>query len=268
MYEIGDDLLVFSGGKHSPLIGGKRQNHLLRRWIFIRDNPDSFIENQNEQKVKMWNSMKVVVKKPQSWFLGLYELAIGGAFIAFVGLWGIPFLEDRLNMSAEAAATALIFAWMGFGIGSPVIGWLSDKVNRRCLPLTISALMGVFSSLGLIYLSNLNTAILFVLLFFFGLSASGQALVFAIVRENNHITTTGAANGFNNMAVVLGGVIYLPFIGKFLDIEWTGHVRNGIRVYGVSEYHMALIILPVSFMIAAAVSTFLIRETYCRPLDK
>ncbi|MCP3943630.1 MAG: hypothetical protein GY710_19425 [Desulfobacteraceae bacterium] len=37
MYEIGDDLLVFSGGKHSPLIGGKRQNHLLRRWIFIKN---------------------------------------------------------------------------------------------------------------------------------------------------------------------------------------------------------------------------------------
>ena len=108
--------------------------------------------------------------------------------------------------------------------------------------------------------------ILYIMLFLVGIALSAQALTFAVIKDNNHTSTLGAASGFNNMAVVLGGVILQPFIGELLDINFQGVIVNGARVYQLHNYYTAFAVLPLCFLIAIIISTIFIKETRCKSI--
>ena len=105
---------------------------------------------------------------------------------------------------------------------------------------------------------------MYLLLFIFGLGASGQALVFALVKDNNEPARVGTAIGFNNMAVVLGGMLQ-PLVGFILIYAWDGVVEEGIPLYTVANYQLALLILPIAYFIALIVAVFCLRESNCQP---
>lgn len=159
----------------------------------------------------------------------------------------------------------MIFIWLGVAIGSPFIGWISDYFERRCWPLIVAAIIGLLSAMIVIYKPNLNYDILLLLLFILGLSASGQSLVFAVIKDNNYVYHSGAANGFNNMVIVSTGAIFQPLIGKILDLTWSGALHNGVRLYSVHQYQLALTLLPLVLFVAIVVSMFLFaKRIVCR----
>ena len=60
--------------------------------------------------------------------------------LAFVGLWGVPYMMEEHDLSRPSAATSTSLALIGFGIGSPLFGWFNDYLSRRKAPMLISAL--------------------------------------------------------------------------------------------------------------------------------
>ncbi|MGD9152387.1 MAG: MFS transporter [Gammaproteobacteria bacterium] len=236
-------------------------------FLVVRNQPaGARQENITEHsEFNMLQSMYIVLNNPQTWYIALYAFCIWGTTLAFAALWGIPFLKTSLHVSTFYAANAIAIIWIGIGIGSPLIGWISDKIKKRRLPLIITALLGLICMSGAIYIPHIPKLLLFILLFGIGLALSAQTLTFGVVKDNNPIDTTGTANGFNNMAVVLSGVILQPFIGKLLDMNFHGMTINGVRAYQVHDYHIAFIALPVCFLIAALMSIIFIKETNCEP---
>jgi sugar phosphate permease len=235
-------------------------------WLSVRNKPATFVEEEAGEPYSMTRALGIVLKKPQTWFMSVYAFAVWGPILAFAALWGIPFLGASLHLSARGAANAVAFVWIGIGVGSPLIGWASDAMGRRCILLTISAFIGLASVLVIMYVSHLTMPVLYTLLFVMGLAASGQSLIFGVVKDNNHTNTSGAANGFTNMTVVLGGIILQPVIGKLLDLNWSGVLYHGVRIYNLQDYRMALLVLPACFLLAVIMSIFFIRETYCKPV--
>src|SRR5262249_39047600 len=149
----------------------------------------------------------------------------------FAALWGVPFMVAAYGISTQAASAALAMTWVGIGVGSPLIGWWSDHIGQRCLPLIVSAVLGVLSLVVVIYVPNLPTFLLYVSLFVLGLAASGQSLAFGVVKDNNHPSVTGTAIGFNNMATVAGGALFQPLVGIFLQLNWDGVMQGNAPVY-------------------------------------
>ncbi|MGD9108981.1 MAG: MFS transporter [Gammaproteobacteria bacterium] len=236
-------------------------------FLIVRNQP-VHIKQENSAKRSEFNmlqSMYIVLNNPQTWHIALYAFCIWGPTLAFAALWGIPFLRTSLHISTFHAANAIAIIWIGIGVGSPLIGWISDKIKKRRLPLIITALLGLICMSGVIYIPHIPKFLLLILLFGIGLALSAQTLTFGIVKDNNPVDTTGAANGFNNMAVVLSGVILQPFIGKLLDMNFHGTIINGVRIYQVHNYHIAFIALPACFLIAVLMSTIFIKETNCEP---
>ena len=72
----------------------------------------------------------------------------------------------------------------------------------------------------------------------------------------------GTAIALTNMVVMIGGSVFQPVVGKILDIEWTGVLVHGARVYSSQAYQTALIVLPIGMLLAFLI-TFLVRETHC-----
>lgn len=97
------------------------------------------------------------------------------------------------------------------------------------------------------------------------MASSTQILSYAIVKDINRPTHIAAAVGVNNMTALIGGALLQPFVGFLLQRFWKGNTLESIPVYSLGNYHMALSIVPLCFLIGSMVSIFFIKETKCTP---
>lgn len=236
-------------------------------WWIVRDRPaEAQSNNSHPMTPRLGQSLKEVCGNSQTWMIGIYAFASWAPITAFAAIWGVPYLSSLYNVGTTEAAAACSMIWLGIGIGSPLIGWWSDVIGRRQLPLTIAALLGVFSLVCILYLPGVSFTMMWVLLFIFGLAASGQSLSFGSVTDNNRPEVVGAAIGFNNMAVVIGGALFQPLVGFILSAYWDGQMAGGAPVYTLQNYQVAMAILPLCYLLGVIISMTKMRETYCRPV--
>lgn len=215
------------------------------------------------QAMSEFARLKQVMSKMQNWWAAIYAFGIWSPIVLFAGLFGIPFLVVRFNISSEQAALASILLWMGVGIGNAAFGWWSDHIGSRKIPMVICAAIGLVSSLWLIYFPSISLLTMYVLLFFFGVASSGQAVSFGVIKDINNHSVAGTAIGFQNMAVIIGGTMLQPIAGLILKAMWDGSMFKNAPSYNVHDYHYALVLVPISSVIALIASIWFIKETRC-----
>ena len=69
---------------------------------------------------------------------------------------GASFLRLSCNLDNIAATHAIIYTWLGVAISSPIIGWLSDFIGRRCIIMTICGIAGAIAIIVVILLKNID----------------------------------------------------------------------------------------------------------------
>jgi MFS family permease len=231
-------------------------------WVLLRDHPEEAVA-KNTESINVLKQLVVVVKKSQNWWVGLYAFAIWAPATIFAVLWGLPFIMTLYKVDASLAAGAVSLVWVGIGVGGSLLGWYTDHIGKRCLPLIASAFLGVIAS-GLILYVKISLSWMYLWLFLLGVSISGMTVTFGIIKDINAKSVISTANGFNNMAILIGGIIFQPMIGVILHILWGGKLMNNIPIYSLINYKIALSIVPLCFLLALFVSVFLIRETHCK----
>lgn len=236
-------------------------------WLIVRDAPQQKPRQSNSKTSlkQEYKKLMQVLNNRQTWWIALYSFMVWAPMTAFVGLWAIPFLTKAYSLTEQQATIACSIIWLTNGVGSILLGWWSDNIKQRRLPLTASASLGIISLSLLIYYP-LSPIIFYISLFMIGLASTGQALAFGVVKDNNRAEVTGTAIGFNNMAVVASGAAFQPLLGFLLGWSWDGqldYLNNAI--YSVNTYQKAFILLPLCYLGAVLISHFLLRETHCRP---
>lgn len=239
---------------------------LLLTLIFMRDYPESQKTQavQSEKKEPMLKSLTTISQNKQTWWLALYAFALWAPVTAFAELWGVPYLVAVYHVTETAAAFAVQMIWVGLAVASPILGWWSDHVKRRCSLLSLFAGMGVLSSAIAIMVPGLSFGWMKVMLFIFGMATAGQILSFAVVRDINRPSVVATGIGLNNMAVVLGGVVFQPLVGWLLDtFSARDAMMGGVPLYSAHAYRLALLVVPICFLLGFIASYFGIEETYC-----
>lgn len=231
-------------------------------WLVIRDYPPQRLVNNHE--IPSEYRFRDLLKSKQIWLIGVYSFAVWGPVVAFAALWGVPFLMSVCDVSAGKAASIIAFIWVGIGVGSPSIAWWSEKIRNRRIPLTTVAVLGILALIVIIYVNPNSIVILAISMFFLGIAGSGQSLAFALTNDITPRHLVGSAVGFINMAVVSGGAIFQPLIGILLHIFWHGTLKNNTPFYSASNYHWALTVLPLCYVLAAIVAHKFLQESYCR----
>lgn len=210
------------------------------------------------------SGLGAVVRHRQTQLIALAGLGTSAPLLAFAGLWGVPFLETAYGMSRASAAGLTSVFFVGWGLGAPLFGWLSDRIGRRRDPLLIALALKTVALAALIYIPGLPLVALIALSFLVGFFGSAQILCFALVKENHTSALSGTAIGFLNSIVTGAGALFQPLVGILLDLAWTGEVASGTRVYHAEAYRLAF-----GSLIACCIAGFLcllaVRETYCRP---
>jgi len=234
--------------------------------LILRDHPvSSSSKDSGHHRPSFIKSFKEVICQGQTWSLGVYSFTNWAPVLIFPALWGVPYLMTKYHVQNTTAAFAMSMVWIGGACVSPCLGWISDKLQRRKILLTLSTALGFFASLGLLLIPHLSYSGACVLLFCIGAASSGNLLCFAVAKDNNRPSVTSTAMGFNNMAVVLGGAVFQPIVGWILSCLWQGEMVGGIPVYSIHSYTIALATVPLCYLIGWVASQFFIKETFCKP---
>ncbi|ODN43297.1 MFS transporter [Piscirickettsia litoralis] len=226
-------------------------------FFFVR-NPHKTKQKQPRASSKeIFNGLLLTIRQPYLWLIGL----IGGALFmpnsVFASLWGIPFLTQTHHLSTAHATFATSLIFLGWAIGSPLQGWLSDRLRTARLRLIcVNTLIAATIIYLVIAIPNLNYIVLCVLLLAFGVFASAEVAVFPLAIEHMPIQYSGTAIAFVNFLTMLGGLTMQRGIGEILDLEWDGKLSHGIRIYSSTAYSHALYTLPLFLICAAALTLF------------
>lgn len=213
----------------------------------------------------------IIVKNKQIWINGMYGCLVYLPTTVFAELWGIPYLTHAQNFTKQSADFSNSLIFLGFTIGAPLMGMLSDRLHRRKPPMLFGAVGAAFIMMIILYMPGLSKVSIQILLFSLGLLYSSQAIVFAVGRELSPKEAAGTAMAMTNMIVMLGATIMQPLIGRILD--WSVAKRNPgmvldamsqdslYRYYTDIDYQLALMVIPISIIFAAILTLFL-KETH------
>lgn len=235
----------------------------LLTWVVIRDYPHQPTQSKPLRGFKEeWHRLISVCRHKYTWVTGFYACTIWTPIAVFAALWGVPYLQEKYQISVIAASGLCSMIWLGIGVGSPLLGWVSDRFESRRLALAISASLGLIASLFVLYFKDLPISWMYFFLFVYGLGAGGQTVSFAVVKDNNQPELVGTASGFNNLSVLIGGAVFQPLVGIFLQKSDDWFRLDGINHYTILAYNKALVVLPVCFIVGLLVSLFVLKESH------
>ena len=234
-------------------------------FLIVRDDPDPQTSKSTHHQEwgefgrALWRALGI----PQIWFVALMSTCIAGFMLAFGGLWGVPYLIAKYDLTRPEAAFFASFVFMGWAIGAPFGGWLSDFVKRRKLPLVLSSLVHTILLIVLFMVPDLSIYISATLILVSGIAAGFMVNGFAYVREITSPRVHGVVSGLINGFTVGSGAVLQPLIGYLLDLNWDGMMDNGARIYAVPVFDIAMMTL-VAASVIAFLCTLALRETYCQ----
>ncbi len=248
-------LIEFVGWRYS-LYGLGLFGVLLAAGLWLTVQP---VKHDHSTRVPLRKSLKVAASNPQTWLFALVGMTLTGPVLAFAGLWGVPWFAVVKAMPRSEAAPLLSIVFVGWLIGAPLMGWLSDKLQRRVLLLVIGTLLSTLTFAAILYVPNLSVQVIGVLLFIGGVGGSVMILTFAAGRDHNPEHARGAALGIINTCVVASGALLQPLIGALLDLFWDGTILDGVRVYSSDAYQRAMLCIPLGAL-AGFLLTFFIKD--------
>ena len=208
-------------------------------------------------------ALRAIATHPQMWLIGLIGCLFYLPSSIFLDLWGIPYLRTVYGFTPTEAVALFSSMFYGWIISGPLIGALSDKIQRRRSPLVFFGSLAAILLCGVFYFPHLSLFALYVIFFLIGFCCGCQSLTFALGKETNSIHISGTAVAVTNMLIMLGGVVFQPIVGKLLDLHTSSSIGlNGLPIYSASDYTFAMSVVPIGVAIGVILCFFL-KETYC-----
>jgi MFS family permease len=188
----------------------------------------------------------------QSWLAGV----VGGLLFlpTTIGalVWATSFLHGGEKMTMAAAASDAAMVPIGWVIGCPLLGYISDKIGRRKPVLIVGALVMLAAGLSAIYVP-VGVMPRFSVALLLGIASGAAMIPFSMMKEVNPSEVKGTAAGVMNFLVFVTTGIVSPFISRLM-------IPDQASPMSLHEFQMALLPLVGGVVIAIVLSLFL-RET-------
>jgi sugar phosphate permease len=229
-------------------------------WIIVRDRPEQrgFPPVHAEPHVAAtrasWRqALLQVLSNPRTWPGFFVNVGIGGSYLAFAGLWAVPYLQQVQGMSRNVAAQHGSLLLLGVALGSLTIGALSDRLrNRRDV---MRAYAFVYASTWLPWLMHWQPSLAagYAWFFLMGFLIPGFMLTWTVAKEENRPEHAGMATAVVNVGIFLGAGALQPLVGWVLD-----RGREGGDLAHAWDNALLLLAGSAAF---GAVMTLFVRET-------
>jgi predicted MFS family arabinose efflux permease len=195
----------------------------LATWLRVRDSPQElgFASGASAPaaaaRVPWLQALARVLANRSTWPAFVVNAGVGGSFLAFAGLWGVPYLQQVYGMPRVAAAQHTSLLLLGVAFGSLAIGMISDRLGSRAGVMRAFVLAYTLSWLP--WLLQVAWPLWATLSWFFvmGLLIPGFTLSWTIAKEANPPQYSGIATSVVNLGIFLGTGILQPWVGWILD---------------------------------------------------
>ena len=203
--------------------------------------------------VTHWSkALRQVLANPATWPGFFVNMGIGGSYLAFAGLWSVPYLVEVHGMARVTAAQHGSLLLLGVAFGALAIGTLSDRLgSRRGL---MRACTMLFALSWLPWLLDVRWPLPATLAWFLlmGLLIPGFTLSWTVAKEVNRPEHSGMATSVVNVGIFLGTGILQPWVGHMLD---RGRAAGDVAL----AWQHALALMAGSALLGA-LSSWLVRE--------
>jgi len=194
----------------------------LATWLWVRDSPrDLGLAPPGGEaaaaRVPWAQALARVLANPATWPAFIVNAGVGGSYLAFAGLWGVPYLQQVHGMERVTAAQHTSLLLLGVACGSLAIGVISDRLRSRAGVMRVFVVAYTLSWLP--WLAGVQWPLAATLAWFFlmGLLIPGFTLSWTIAKEANPPQYSGIATSVVNVGIFLGTGILQPAVGWVLD---------------------------------------------------
>jgi len=158
-----------------------------------------------------------VLANPATWPGFFVNAGIAGSYLAFAGLWAIPYLEQTYGMARVTAAEHASVLLLGVAFGSVVVGIVSDRLGSRRGVMRVYALLYALSWLPWVLHAQWPLPATIAWFGLMGMLIPGFTLTWAVAKEVNRPEHSGIATSVVNVGIFLGTGILQPWVGWALD---------------------------------------------------
>lgn len=240
-------------------------------WSVVKDYPLNMREQAKSDKdalnaLGLLQTMKTAFLTSRNWLCGIYTCLLNLPLFILGGLLGSMFLESTHGLSHTSASYVTSMIFMGTIVGSPLMGWLSDRIGKRKPPMIVGAILSIAVMFSIMFLPVHSVPGLMLLFLLLGFVTSSQVISYPVVAESNSRLLTATCVSVVSLTTIGGGAIFEPIYGKLMDMHWMqsgGVMSEGMRSYSSGDFHFAMWLFPIGFAISL-IAAFLIKETHCK----
>jgi sugar phosphate permease len=232
----------------------------IATWLVVRDRPEQrgFAPVNPPPaagpgpKVRWTEALGHVLANPATWPGFFVNVGIGGSYLAFAGLWAVPYLVEVHGLSRVAAAQHASLLLLGVACGSLVVGIVSDRLGSR--RGVMRAYTALYALTWLPWVLGVRWPLAATLAWFLlmGLLIPGFTLSWTVAKEVNRPEHSGIATSVVNVGIFLGTGILQPVVGLVLDRARAGGDAASGWGHGIA--------LLAGAAAAGALCTLLVRE--------
>jgi sugar phosphate permease len=188
--------------------------------LVIRDRPVGQTAPSHRHE-PLFAGLARMLRMYSYWAISLANFVRYGYFAALQGLWAGPFLIYGLGLGEIAASNALLFLGLGYMVGLPLSGSLSDRVFRSRKRVALSALAAFCVVTMLARQCTPATSVWLVYLTFFGLGffAGPGQILYAHMKELLPESMVAQALTAVNLFTMLGGGVMTHIIGSVIGSD-------------------------------------------------
>ena len=196
----------------------------------------------------------VVFRNPQSILCGMIAGLLFIPTTIFDMIWGVRYLQEARGFEYGEAVMRSATVPLGWIIGCPVLGAMSDRLGRR-KPVIVAGGVVLFASLLWILYGPADVFPPYVIGLVAGIASGSAMLPYTVIKEANPPEMSGTATGVVNFLNFTFSALLGPVFGRILH-----SVSGGAASMSLEHYQTAF--EPLLYGVALAiVLTLFLKET-------
>ncbi|WP_447768736.1 MFS transporter [Sphingobacterium faecium] len=227
--------------------------------LVIPKNADQFQPvNHIGSKGILW-PYKVVFSNPQSWLCGIISGLLFAPTTIFAMTWGVAFFEQDKDFSFHTATIASAMIPMGWVLGCPLLGYITDRIAARKPVLLAGAMVMILAICQIIFMPDLLSA--YTTNFIFGVASGAAMIPYSVIKESNPDEVKGSATGAINFITFGVTTLLNPIFSKFFGQTLSQGANKSTHFQLTGLFWIAGIGLAIILM-------FFLKETGQRKVNK
>ena len=193
--------------------------------LFVKDDPTDMglpgmdvLENRPavNANIKVGESLKSVLLNKRTWTISLTYIGLYTGYVVLMGTYGVSFLVQKYNLEQVQAANFIIAAIVGSAVSGIVVGYVSDRIKNRKMPIVLLNVINLICWIVFIYV-KMPVQMLTPFLFIFGFAMSVFTMCWTVGNEVNDMRLSGIATGVVNCIGFLGAAVVPVVMGNIID---------------------------------------------------